>query len=82
MTARVAIAIAALTLVVCAAAPAPAQPTRDEDALAQQRRPRIVIHPRSLQPGPDARRYCRTKHTDKKRPSGQVITPLRECWWQ
>ena len=52
------------------------------DALAQQRRPRIVIQPRSLQPGPNARRYCRAWLAVENRPSGQVITPQRECWWQ
>ena len=50
--------------------------------LSAQRRTRIVIHPRSLQPGPNAKRYCRAWLAVENRPSGQVITPQRECWWQ
>jgi hypothetical protein len=82
MTSTAAIAVAALALSMCAAAPVSAQPNRGDDALAQQRRPRIVIQPRSLQPGPNARRYCRAWLAVENRPSGQVITPQRECWWQ
>jgi hypothetical protein len=82
MFGRTAIAVAALALCVCAAVPASAQPARGEDALSAQRRTRIVIHPRSLQPGPNARRYCRAWLAVENRPSGQVITPQRECWWQ
>lgn len=74
--------MAALALFVGAAAPAVAQPDRDGDAVVQQRRTRIVIHPRSLQPGPNAKRYCRAWLAVENRPSGQVITPQRECWWQ
>ena len=74
-------AIAAVALIL-AAAPAWAQAGRGDDALAQQRRTRIVIHPRSLEPGPNAKRYCRAWLAVENRPSGQVITPQRECWWQ
>jgi hypothetical protein len=75
-------ATAALVLFVGAALPASAQPTQDEVAAAPQRRARIVIHPRSLEPGPNAKRYCRAWLAVENRPSGQVITPQRECWWQ
>ena len=74
--------IAALVLVLGAMTPASAQPNRDDEVVAQQRRPRIVIQPRSLQPGPNAKRYCRAWLAVENRPSGQVITPQKECWWQ
>jgi hypothetical protein len=76
-------AIVALMLVFCMAAPAFAQPTSpDQGATTVHRRTRIVIHPRSLEPGPNAKRYCRAWLAVENRPSGQVITPQRECWWQ
>ena len=81
MTVRAASAMTALTLLLCAAAPVSAQPSRGDQAMAQQRT-RIVIHPRSLEPGPNAKRYCRGWLAVENRPSGQVITPQRECWWQ
>jgi hypothetical protein len=73
--------MAALALLLCAAAPVSAQPSRGDQAMAQQRT-RIVIHPRSLEPGPNAKRYCHAWLAVENRPSGQVITPQRECWWQ
>ena len=82
MTARFAIAIAVLALLIVAAVPVSAQPTRGDETLSAQSRTRIVIHPRSLQPGPNAKRYCRAWLAVENRPSGQVITPQRECWWQ
>jgi len=82
MTARAAFAIAALVLSVGAAMPASAQSGRGDQELSAQRRTRIVIHPRSLQPGPNATRHCRGWLAVENRPSGQVITPQRECWWQ
>jgi hypothetical protein len=75
--------IGALVLVLATAAPAIAQPTpSDQAATTAHRRPRIVIHPRSLEPGPNAKRYCRAWLAVENRPSGQVITPQKECWWQ
>ena len=82
MIARAAIAIAVLALSIGAAVPVSAQPNRGDETLSAQRRTRIVIHPRSLQPGPNAKRYCRAWLAVENRPSGQVITPQRECWWQ
>jgi len=82
MTGKALCGVAALALLIAATAPVSAQPERDGDTVAQQRRPRIVIHPRSLRPGPNARRYCRAWLAVENRPSGQVITPQKECWWQ
>lgn len=45
-------------------------------------RPRIVIHPRRVEPGPDAKRYCRSWLAKEYRVSGPVIVPRMQCWWQ
>jgi hypothetical protein len=74
--------VAAVALTLTATAPVWAQAGRGDDTLVQHRRTRIVIHPRSLEPGPNAKRYCRAWLAVENRPSGQVITPQRECWWQ
>ena len=74
--------VAALVLVLCTAVPALAQPTPDDQGATSHRRTRIVIHPRSLEPGPNAKRYCRAWLAVENRPSGRVITPQKECWWQ
>jgi hypothetical protein len=73
--------IAAL-LLLAAAGPVFAQPTPSDQAAPPHHRTRIVIHPRSLEPGPNAKRYCRAWLAVENRPSGQVITPQKECWWQ
>lgn len=73
-------AIAALMLVLGTAAMA--QPTPADQGATPHRRTRIVIHPRSLEPGPNAKRYCRAWLAVENRPSGRVITPQKECWWQ
>ena len=75
-------AITALVLVLCAAVPALAQSAAADPGATPHRRTRIVIHPRSLEPGPNAKRYCRAWLAVENRPSGQVITPQKECWWQ
>jgi hypothetical protein len=75
-------AIAALVLIIGTAVPAFAQPTPADQGATSHRRTRIVIHPRSLEPGPNAKRYCRAWLAVENRPSGQVITPQKECWWQ
>lgn len=79
---KAACAGAAVALVLAGAVPAVAQPTRGDETVVAQRRTRIVIHPRSLQLGPNAKRYCRAWLAVENRPSGTVITPQRECWWQ
>lgn len=79
---RAGLILGAMALVFGAAVPAAAQPTHDGEGLTRQGRTRIVIHPRRLEPGPNARRYCRAWLAIENRPSGQVITPQRECWWQ
>jgi hypothetical protein len=72
----------ALMLLLGAGAPVLAQPTPADQGSTPHRRTRIVIHPRSLEPGPNAKRYCRAWLAVENRPSGRVITPQKECWWQ
>ena len=50
------------------------------------RRPRIVITPQQgytvVEPPPAAKRYCRSWLAQEYRPSGTVIMPQMQCWWQ
>ena len=52
------------------------------DLSAQSSRPRITVHPRTTSPGPNAKRYCRAWLAKEYRPSGTVIVPREQCWWQ
>lgn len=60
--------------------PALAQTTQQ----ARPARQRIVIHPQqwTVEPPPTARRYCRSWLVQEYRPSGTVIVPRMQCWWQ
>jgi hypothetical protein len=49
--------------------------------LAAQSRPRIIVHPRRVYPGPYAKRYCYAWLRTEYRLSGTVITPQMRCWW-
>jgi len=82
MPGRKAVGVIALMLVLGTAGTALAQPRPADQGATPHRRTRIVIHPRSLEPGPNAKRYCRAWLAVENRPSGQVITPQKECWWQ
>jgi hypothetical protein len=55
--------------------------TRGTQALAQARRPHVIIHPRRLEPGPNSRRICRFWLVRQDRLSGPVIVPQQYCWW-
>jgi hypothetical protein len=52
----------------------------------RSRRPRIVITPQQgytvVEPPPTAKRYCRSWLAQEARPSGTVIVPQMQCWWQ
>lgn len=52
------------------------------DLSAQSNRTRITVNPRSYGPGPNARRVCRATLVREHRPSGTVIVPRQQCWWQ
>jgi hypothetical protein len=61
--------------------PASAQQATGSQNVAQAR-PNIVIHPRQTEPGPDAKRHCRSWLAQENRASGTVIVPEMRCWWQ
>ena len=73
-----------LALSLGAAAPASAESSRSRatQELAAQSRPRIVVHPRTSFPGPNAKRYCRSWLVKEYRISGTVIVPRMRCWWR
>jgi len=54
---------------------------QDSDAPARPHS-RITIHPRTSEPGPNAKRYCRSWLVQEYRVSGPVIVPRMQCWWQ
>jgi hypothetical protein len=59
-----------------------AAPALAQDSDVTRSRPRIVIHPRTTHPGPNAKRYCRSWLVKEYRVSGPVIVPRMQCWWQ
>jgi hypothetical protein len=72
-----ALTLALLTIAASATAGAQPRPTAAKV-------PRIVIHPRNwtVEPGPNAKRYCTSRLVQQDRPSGAVIVPVMTCWWQ
>ena len=55
---------------------------RATQEFAAQSRTRIIVHPRTSFPGPNAKRYCRSWLAKEYRVSGTVIVPRMRCWWQ
>ena len=49
---------------------------------AAQRRPNVIVYPRSNKPGPNSRRQCRSWLEKEYRVSGPVIVPKMRCWWE
>jgi hypothetical protein len=78
-----ALVLLGLAVTLAAAPPAPAQtrPGASTQDLAAAR-PRIIVRPRRIEPGPNARRYCRFWLAQEFRVSGTVIVPRTYCWWQ
>jgi hypothetical protein len=76
---RVAMCFVLAGLLIGMALPAAAQQAADQ---SPRSRPRIVVHPRSGQLGPNAKRYCRSWLVQEYRVSGPVIVPRMQCWWQ
>ena len=67
------------------AGPALAQSSSDtgRKATTQHRRTHITVYPRrAYEPGPNAKRLCRSWLTQEYRVSGQVIVPRMTCWWE
>ena len=69
-------------LIAAGAIPAAAQPQPRATEIAQEApRQRIIITPRR-EPGPNAKRECQARLVEQHRPSGTVIVPVMNCWWQ
>lgn len=49
--------------------------------LSAQRRTRITVRPRRAVLGPNSVRQCRAWLAQEFRPSGTVIVPRQQCWW-
>ena len=58
------------------------QATVEDFAAQTQHRPHIVIRPRRIEPGPNAKRHCRSWLAEEYRVSGPVIVPQMHCWWE
>jgi hypothetical protein len=56
--------------------------TMQFSAQQQPRRTRITVTPRRTLPGPDSVRQCRAWLAQEARPSGTVIVPRQQCWWE
>lgn len=77
------IAAASLITILPAAAAGPQPPgLASRDLSAQQRRPRITVRPRRTVLGPNAVRQCRAWLAQEARPSGTVVVPRQQCWWE
>jgi hypothetical protein len=55
---------------------------RNSDELAAKSRPRVTIYPRTIYPGPNAKRHCQSWLAQEYRVSGTVIVPRMRCWWE
>jgi hypothetical protein len=55
--------------------------SRYTDEFAAQSRPRIIIRPRRIHPGPNSKRQCVSWLAKEYRVSGPVIVPQMRCWW-
>lgn len=49
---------------------------------AQSSRPRVTIYPRRQQLTANSQRHCRAQLVKEYRPSGTVIVPRMQCWWE
>lgn len=45
------------------------------------KRPHVTVHPRRIEPGPNAKRHCVSWLQKQYRVSGTVIVPQMRCWW-
>ena len=73
--------LAALVFILGAGTFASAAPAERDQDVAAQPRPHITIHPRHFEPGPNAKRHCRSWLAKQYRVSGTVIVPQMRCWW-
>ena len=77
-----AIAVVVLAATVLPAAAGMSRHRTTQELAAQSSRTRITIYPRRRELGPNAKRYCRARLVQEYRPSGTVIVPRMQCWWQ
>jgi len=49
---------------------------------AQSSRPRVTIYPRRQKLTANSVRQCRSQLVKEYRPSGTVIVPRMQCWWE
>lgn len=49
---------------------------------AQTSRPRVTIYPRRKRLTANSVRQCRAQLVKEYRPSGTVIVPRMQCWWE
>jgi hypothetical protein len=56
--------------------------TTREFAAQTASRPRITIYPRRQQLTANSVRQCRAQLVKEYRPSGTVIVPRMQCWWE
>lgn len=49
---------------------------------AQSSRPRVTIYPRRQRLSANSVRQCRSQLVKEYRPSGTVIVPKTQCWWE
>jgi hypothetical protein len=85
MTSRILIGAFGLLAIAMAGAPALAESSHHrttEELAAQSSRTRITIYPRRRELGPNAKRECRARLVQEYRPSGTVIVPRMQCWWE
>lgn len=52
------------------------------DFSAQSSRPRVTIYPRQRPLRANSVRQCRSQLVKEYRPSGTVIVPKMQCWWE
>ena len=76
------VAASLITILPAAAAGPPPPGLASRDLSAQQRRPRITVTPRRTVLGPHAVRQCRAWLAREVRPSGTVVVPRQQCWWE
>lgn len=49
---------------------------------AQSSRPRVTIYPRRQRLTANSVRQCRAQLVKEYRPSGTVVVPRMQCWWE
>jgi hypothetical protein len=77
-----ALAGAAFAFVATAAAAESSGARTSHELAAQSSRPRVTIYPRRQQLSANSVRQRRAQLVKEYRPSGTVIVPRMQCWWE